>query len=283
MFRRDLLRCLMATPLRRWLRPWAQSVFDAAATEVPNAADLYRKAFGWAEGLRPEESERLREAAKISIDDQRVCAMIQQVRPVLKAVRQAAALDQCRWGTGTVTSDDLGKGHLNVSNLNVIRAACLSARWHARAGNCRDALNDAFAGLTLAHRIGTGGLVLARVLECGGEVTSFETLGRILPGLERAALEDLSRRLAALPPPEPASAVIGPESRFRRSNRSTRSRRGWSSTRGASATWSIGCEPCARCSMPVSPWSARGNPHSERRRTRSAPVDSGSNAGEEAT
>jgi hypothetical protein len=45
-------------------------------------------------------------------------------------------------------------------------------------------------------------------------VPAFQTLGRILPELDRAALDDLSRRLDALHPPEPASATIGPESRF---------------------------------------------------------------------
>ncbi len=34
------------------------------------------------------------------------------------------------------------------------------------------------------------------------------------PALERADLDDLSRRLADLPPPEPASTTVGPESRF---------------------------------------------------------------------
>jgi hypothetical protein len=71
-----------------------------------------------------------------------------------------------------------------------------------------------FAGLTLAHRVGTGGVLFARVMKCGGEVPAFQTLGRILPELDRATLEDLSRRLDALPPPEPASAALGPESRF---------------------------------------------------------------------
>ena len=214
MLRRHLLRGLMATPLASWLRPWVPSAFGGAVTGGPNAAEVYRKAFGWAEALRPEQSERLREAVTIAIDDQHVGAMIQQVRPVLKAIRQAAAIDQCCWGAETVVSDDLGKGHLNVSSLNVIRIACLSARQHAKLGKCQDALDDAFAGLTLAHRIGAGGFLFARVLECAGETTAFQTLARILPELRRAALDDLSRRLAVLPPPEPASVAIGPESRF---------------------------------------------------------------------
>jgi hypothetical protein len=214
MLRRDLLHALMATALASWLRPWVPPEFGFPAADGANAADVYRKAFGWAESLAPEESEWLRKAATAAIDDQHVDALIQQARPVLEAIREAAAIDQCRWGIETVTNDDLGKGHLNVSNLNVIRVACLSARRHAKSGQDRDALDDAFAGLTLAHRVGAGGCLIARILECADEIPAFETLARILPGLERAALDDLTRRLAALPPPEPASAAIGPESRY---------------------------------------------------------------------
>lgn len=214
MFRRNLLRALTATPLAGWLRPWVLPAFGAAAAEGPNAADIYCKAFDWAEGLRPEEKERLRNAATLAIDDRRVDASIQQAGPVLEAIRKAATIRRCDWGTETVTSDDLCKGHLDGFHINFIRIACLSARRHARAGRGRDALDDVFAGLTLAHRVGTDGLLIARTLECGGEIPAFQTLGRILPELDRATLDDLSRRLDALPPPAPASATIGPESRF---------------------------------------------------------------------
>ena len=164
--------------------------------------------------MTSEDSKRLRQAATIAIDDPQVGSLIRQFGPVLRAIRKAAAIHQCRWGTESVTSADLGKGHLNVCNLNVIHLACLSARRQAKSGKCLDALNDAFAGLTLAHRVGTGGFMFARILECSGETPAFQTLARILPGLKSAAIDDLSRRLAVLPPPEPASAAIGPESRF---------------------------------------------------------------------
>jgi len=103
---------------------------------------------------------------------------------------------------------------LNAAQINIIRVACLSARRHAKSGRGREALDDVFAGLKLAHRVGTGGIFFARILECSGEFSAFAALGRILPDLDRAMLDDLSRRLAALPPPEPASMTIGPESRF---------------------------------------------------------------------
>jgi hypothetical protein len=189
-------------------------LFQGAAIQEPNAAEIYRKVFGWAESLRAEDSERLRKAATIKVDDRHLVDLRQQAAPALDAIREAAAISRCHWETETLTCDNLGKGHLNVSVVNLIRVACLSARLHARSGRGRDALDDVFAGLTLAHRIGTGGVLFARVLECAGEVCAFQTLGQILPGLNHAAVNDLSRRLDVLPPPEQASATIGPESRF---------------------------------------------------------------------
>ncbi|MDR3623199.1 MAG: hypothetical protein P4L85_27850 [Paludisphaera borealis] len=214
MFRRDLFRVLAATHLAGWLRPWTTHVCAGAVPEGANAADVYRKAFDWAEGLQSDDSRRLHEASTRPMDDHRVDDFIRQSRSALKAIREAAAIDRCDWGNATVTTADLGRGRLNVANLNVVRVACLSARRHAKAGRGRRALDDVFAALTLAHRVGAGGVLFARVLECGGEVTAFQTLGRILPVLDRSTLDDLSRRLDALPPPEPASAAIGPESRF---------------------------------------------------------------------
>jgi hypothetical protein len=104
MLRRNLLVALMATPLASWLKPRMPSASGGAATEGPNAANIYRTAFGWAEGLRPEESERLRKAVTGAIDDRHVSTFIQQARPVLEAIREAAAIDQCRWGTEAVTT-----------------------------------------------------------------------------------------------------------------------------------------------------------------------------------
>ena len=204
----------MTMPLAGRLRPWVVYALDGGTTEGSDAAVVYRQAFVWAKGLGTEETELLRRAASIALDDRPVLDLIHQARPALKAIREAAAIDQCRWGSQIVEIDDLGKDYLDVSNINIIRVACLSARRLSRSGQSREALDNLFAGLTLAHRIGTGGILFSRILECGGEVPAFQTLGHLLPELGRLALDDLARRLEILPPPEPASAAIGPESRF---------------------------------------------------------------------
>jgi len=214
MRRRDLLRLLLAAPPVAWLQPWMPPALGGAAVEDANAAAVYQKAFAWAETLRPEFRNRLREAATRPIDGRIVEDLIRDAQPALKAIREADAIASCRWNSEVLLPEDLGKGRLSVWNDNVIRVACLSARRHARLGQGREAVGELFASLTFAHRIGTGGVLFARVLECNGELAAFQTLGRILLELDDASRALLSRRLDALPPPEPASATIGPESRF---------------------------------------------------------------------
>jgi hypothetical protein len=214
MLRRNLLRTLLATPLSGWLRMWMPREFGASAIQEPNAAAIYRNVFSWSNRVPSDDWERLRKAATIAIDDPRIVDLLKQARPVLSSMREAARIGHCDWEIETVGVDDIGKGHLDVPNVNLIRLCCLSARRNARLARGRNALDDLFAGLALAHRIGTGGVMIARIVECGGEVPAFETLGRILTDLDRATLDDLSHRLDRLPAPEPASAMIGPESRF---------------------------------------------------------------------
>jgi hypothetical protein len=140
--------------------------------------------------------------------------LIKESGPSLDSLREGATIRACRWEFDVPTSDQLSTGHLDFANQRVVRMACLAARQHVRQGRGREALDDLFAGLTLAHRIGTGGVLIARIFENNGEWIAFQTLGRILPILDAATLDDVSRRLDALPSPEAASATVGPESRF---------------------------------------------------------------------
>jgi hypothetical protein len=205
---------LSATPLAGWLRPWLPAALADPAGPEPNAAALYRKAFDWAVGLKWDDEQRLRKIATRALDDRALDGLLQQAGPALQAIREAAVIPRCRWEHETLAVDDLNQDQLNIFNLNLVRVACLSARRRVKEGRFRAALDDTFAGLTLAHRLGSGGVLIARLQESAGEVVAFQTLGRILPDLDPAALDDLARRLDALAAPEPASTTIGPESRF---------------------------------------------------------------------
>ena len=121
------------------LGPWALLRSGNAVCDRPNAADLYRQAFAWVEALPREESERLCKAVTIAVNNEQVKGLLQKARPALEALHAAVEVDRCCWATKPVTSSDLGKGYLDVTNLNVIRVACLSARRKATLGQGRSA------------------------------------------------------------------------------------------------------------------------------------------------
>jgi hypothetical protein len=214
MLRRHLLRLVTFVPLVGWLGRWSSVPRAVAAGQDPNAAALYRNAFGWAAGLPPDDRQRLKNIATRTLDDAALDGLLDRAGAALESIRGGAVIPSCRWEHETLAVDDLNADQLDFRNLDLIRVACLSARRRIDRGQFREALDDAFAGLTLAHRLGAGGVLIARVQESAGEIVAFETLGCILPDLDPAALDDLARRLDALPAPEPASAVIGPEASF---------------------------------------------------------------------
>jgi hypothetical protein len=214
MLRRDLLRSLLALPLPGWLTQRLPRLMLREDGLEANAATIYRHSIDSVKGLHDGSSELLRQPATVAIDDSRIRALLRQAQPAVNAIRKAAALDPCDWGPGPDSAKDLCKDRLDVSVVTLIRVVCLSARLHAERHRFTEAIDDLFAALKLAHRIGTGGVLFARLLECASEVEAFRTFGQILPRFDRPAIDDLSHRLDALPLPEPASATIGPESRF---------------------------------------------------------------------
>ncbi|WP_165219939.1 hypothetical protein [Aquisphaera insulae] len=215
MLRRDLLRSSLAAPLSRWLGRFVPLVYPRQRVEDRDAAEEYSRAVDWVRALGDDDRRRLRESRTAPLDDPRIVDLIRRADSVLGRLRAAAGIDRCSWRDRAITSSEqLNRGQVDVIHTQVIRVACLSARRHMAAGRTADALDDLFAGWTLARRLGEAGVQFARLLECGGEFYVIETLGEILPALGRLGLDDLVKRLDAFPAAAPASASIGPEARF---------------------------------------------------------------------
>jgi hypothetical protein len=58
--------------------------------------------------------------------------------------------------------------------IRLIQVTSLSVRWHAARRRFPAAFDNVFAGLTLAHWLGTGGVLFSRLLECGGGAPDHE-------------------------------------------------------------------------------------------------------------
>ena len=222
MLRRHFLALLPAPLVRRFRLGLGQAPAVAVAVADPvvpllDAAAIYERAFRWARGLSAADRDLLgdwRPIAGAGVDP-RVVRLLDHASPALENLRAAARAATCSWGPAEGVVGDLTTGrHDIICGRAVVHAACLAALGHATAGRGRAALDDLFAVLGLAHRVGAGGVILAQAVSCAHEVSAFRTLGRILPSLDRATLDDLAGRLDRLPAVQPASATIGPEARY---------------------------------------------------------------------
>lgn len=208
-----MLRLLTSAPLLGRLSGWgafAQSPSGAAT----NAADVYRRTFAWSEAVwreRWQEVYASLEAPRLGPDVDR---WLKEAQPALRTLREAASIKACRWGDENLTVEGIDRDRLEIGHNFPGRMACLSARRLAEKGRFEESLDDAFAALSFARRIGEDGVLIARLFQCAGETAACQTLGRILPLLDRPALASLANRLDASPPPAPFSTNVLPESRF---------------------------------------------------------------------
>ena len=153
------------------------------AGQEPNAAQIYRRAFGCVDGLRPEDSGRLSGVATGTLDEREIDELIQQAGPALEAIREAAAIGRCQWEVETPSSDDLGKGRFHFSNLNIIRVACLSARrLDLPRPGCRTALDE------FAHAERSAHPMAAMLVEPAWGVRHMVDRSRALRSMLRAGL-----------------------------------------------------------------------------------------------
>ncbi|MDG3002329.1 hypothetical protein [Paludisphaera mucosa] len=212
MLRRELLRSLSLTT---WLgRLRGIDAWAGAGDEAPNAADAYRRAFAWVRKVPSERWGEAREALETARLGPEVDRWIEESRPALEAIREAAKIDACRWGDDEMTAADIDRDRLGIANRHIVRMTCLSVRRLVEARRFDEALDDAFSALAYARRVGADGPFIARLFECADEAVTLQTLGRVLTRLDRPALDRLAHRLDGLPPVAPPSGTIGPESRF---------------------------------------------------------------------
>lgn len=212
MLRRHLLRLLGSAPLLRFTR--GATGLAAMPDEAPNAADVYRRVIAWSEDFPRPEWSAVREAPEAATLPAQVDRWLEAARPALAALREGARIDACHWGDEAMTAENLTRDRFNGAHRHLVSLASLSTIRHAESGRFEDALDDAFAALAFARRIGEDGPMIARLFQCAEEIVIRRALGRILPLLDRPALDSLARRLDAEPPAAPASAMIGPERRF---------------------------------------------------------------------
>ena len=217
-WRRDLLRAFLTSPLASWLRPWGLDAVEAV--RPPDASAHYREAIGWLAKLTDSDDVLIRTWKSVPLDDA-VDEFLRRASPALSALRRGARTPACEWPE-VARVESLGQGHLDVGKLRLARIALLRARRLVEAGRGREALDDAFAAAGFGRHLGHAGLLISRIYQLSLENESIAALAASLPKLDRSALDSIPARVVALPTCCSWAKTMRLEARFIASTVSTR-------------------------------------------------------------
>jgi hypothetical protein len=196
--RRLVFRSLLATPLGAWLRPWLPAGGAGDSTSAPAE---YRRAWDWATNMTPGDRERIRIRSLLDVPlDNELKQLVDRAAPALEAVRRGSAQRLCSWGD-VCGPDSLNNGPLDTVNVvDVGKLLLIRARFHFEGRRPVEGLDDAFAVARYGRHVGSFGLFISRVYQCGLENRTAEVVARYLPGLDPGGLERLRLLHGRIPP-----------------------------------------------------------------------------------
>jgi len=175
-----------------------------------NAALHYWQAFllmPAGETLSEKEREALDHWATIRLDGT-AHAIVGKYHSCLRSIHRAAASSRCHWGLDMSLNED-GPGadlpHV-IRSWELSKAGCLRARLYYSEGKDAQALEDVWALMMMARRLGETGILMTKMAEYAVESQAIELVAAHLGDRERA--KALMNRLEKLPGSASISAVI---------------------------------------------------------------------------
>ncbi len=131
--------------------------------------------------------------------DARARQMVSQAAYALRMLQRGAARPRCDWAVDAERGIDLPFTRAGRAGV-LASVAGLRARLRFEEGHHRDAINDVVAALTLARHVSLDGTLDGLWAGQAIEHRLGQTLAAVLPRLDARTMQDLSRRLRALPP-----------------------------------------------------------------------------------
>jgi hypothetical protein len=163
-----------------------------------NAALKYWRGFANLPKLEKEEQDKIvREATTMPLTP-RVKAVVTLSELSLHELYNGAAVPACAWGLTREDGFTVILPEASAARL-LEGLACLRARLRFEEGDNPGALDDVFAGMTLARHIGQDGTIVAVLVGFALESMATDVLAAYLPTLDTTTLQTLPARLSKLP------------------------------------------------------------------------------------
>ncbi len=171
---------------------------DPIADPNTNAALSYWQAFATMPHLTDAEQNRLTSQCLTMPLDARARELVDQAEYSLQMMQRGAALAHCDWGIGAEEGVYTRLPHGSAARV-LASLACLRARMRFEEGRHAPAISDILAGMALSRNVSVGGSLILLLVGYNIEHRMGETLALCLPKLRAEEIQDLKKRLAALP------------------------------------------------------------------------------------
>lgn len=163
-----------------------------------NAALKYWRGFANLPKLEKEEQDKIAREATTMVLTPRMKAVVTLAESSLHELYNGAAVPACAWGLTREDGFSIIIPEASAARL-LHGLACLRARFRFEEGDNAGALDDVFAGMTLARHIGQDGTMVSVLVGFALENMSTDVLAANLPKLDKASLQSLPARLGKLP------------------------------------------------------------------------------------
>jgi hypothetical protein len=179
--------------------PLGLATADAPSNPDTNAALKYWQAFATLPRFTDAEQKNKLAVSLSKPLDAQARQMVTRAAYSLRMLHYGATLPRCDWG---IAYEDEGLSvlcpHSDAARV-LANLACLSARVHFEEDRDAEALDDLVAAMTLGRHISRDGPFFMLLTGFAIEHRTIETLAQYMPKLDAKRIENLKRRLDALP------------------------------------------------------------------------------------
>ena len=190
--------------------PLGSASAEAPPAPVPgaNAVLKYWQAFATLPQLTDAEGQTLKAECLTMPLDAHASEIVAKADYALQMLHYGAALPRCEWGIGAEEGVYTRLPQANAARV-LSSLACLRSRLRVAEGRHAEAVEDVVAAWTLGRHVSQEGGFIILLVGYAIESRMIEALALNLPKLDRATLNNLKARLAALPPFHSQADTLG--------------------------------------------------------------------------
>ncbi|HDY65261.1 MAG TPA: hypothetical protein ENH84_03380 [Phycisphaerae bacterium] len=190
----------------------ADQQLSRKATSGKNAALTYWQAFALLPEMSAKEEKILSDCRSAPLDKASK-KLVDKGKPSLRMLIRGAKYEYCNWQVHKENGVEAIMPHLSKART-LIKFAILRARWNFHQNKPTEAIDDLMASLALARYGCANGPLISYLVQVAIEALVVQTTAEHLTRLDKGTLQNLAKRLNALPQGASLATAFANEKEF---------------------------------------------------------------------